>query len=241
MTDLMKNLWKLQKIDKEILALLNEREEKEDVLDKIKEDLDKEKASFDKLKSMKESLEEDKEAKELILKNHIKKVKQWENRLIGIKSTREYNALQREIANAKELKDKLESEILYILEEIDKITTRMDEINEKISELEKELKEAEDKYREKINTYNNKIDQLKKQREDFITGFDKRIIHKYEAIRKTRNGIGVALVVNNICTGCNIQLRPQLANIIQSGKVIETCPNCQRLIIWEGFINNGEE
>ena len=38
---------------------------------------------------------------------------------------------------------------------------------------------------------------------------------------------------NGTCQGCNMNIPPQLYNILQRGDAIELCPNCNRIIYWD--------
>ena len=46
-------------------------------------------------------------------------------------------------------------------------------------------------------------------------------------------GLAVVSVRGGTCQGCNMNIPPQLYNVLQRGLSIETCPSCHRLIYWE--------
>jgi len=47
-------------------------------------------------------------------------------------------------------------------------------------------------------------------------------------------GVAVALAKGGTCQGCRMRLPPQLYNEIQKHLQIHFCPNCQRILYYEG-------
>ncbi len=48
----------------------------------------------------------------------------------------------------------------------------------------------------------------------------------------------MAPVSNGTCRGCNMNIPPQLFNVLQRGTSIETCPYCHRIIFWEELMKD---
>ena len=75
-----------------------------------------------------------------------------------------------------------------------------------------------------------KLRQLEARRGQAVGAVDPGLLAKYENIRRRRAGIAVAPVVGMSCRGCNRNVPPQLAIVLQRADSIETCPNCHRII-----------
>jgi predicted nucleic acid-binding Zn-ribbon protein len=45
-------------------------------------------------------------------------------------------------------------------------------------------------------------------------------------------------VKNGTCQGCNMNIPPQLYNVLQRGVSIEICPSCSRIIYWEDIMKD---
>jgi predicted nucleic acid-binding Zn-ribbon protein len=56
------------------------------------------------------------------------------------------------------------------------------------------------------------------------------LVAKYERIRQKRGGVGVAPVIRGTCKGCQMNIPPQMANLLRTGAEIQTCPSCHRFI-----------
>jgi hypothetical protein len=50
--------------------------------------------------------------------------------------------------------------------------------------------------------------------------------------------LAVVSVRNGTCQGCNMNIPPQLYNVLQRGQTIETCPSCHRIIYWEEIMKD---
>jgi hypothetical protein len=55
-----------------------------------------------------------------------------------------------------------------------------------------------------------------------------------------RRGLALAPVSNGTCRGCNMNIPPQLFNVLQRGTTIETCPYCHRIIYWDELMKDPE-
>jgi hypothetical protein len=63
------------------------------------------------------------------------------------------------------------------------------------------------------------------------------VLKRYGAIR-IRRGLALAAVASGNCSGCNMNIPPQLFNVLQRGNSIETCPYCHRIIYWEELMKD---
>ena len=78
------------------------------------------------------------------------------------------------------------------------------------------------------------------RRETLVAAIPANVIRTYDMVRAKRRGMGIAMVADGSCHGCHVKLRPQLYNMLQRADSIEQCPQCQKLMVWEGLIPQGE-
>ena len=62
----------------------------------------------------------------------------------------------------------------------------------------------------------------------------RRAAQRYEMIFSRRGGLAVAPAKSGTCQGCRMRMPPQLYNEIQKHLKIHFCPNCQRILYYEG-------
>jgi len=123
----------------------------------------------------------------------------------------------------------LEEQILQKLEEIENS-------EKKIAVDEETLTSKETEYSQKIEEYQLQIEELKIVHEPKIVEKNKileristEVLPIYEKI-SNKNGQALALVVNELCTGCNMNIPPQLYNHILTETEIHQCPSCKRIL-----------
>lgn len=151
-------------------------------------------------------------------------------RLTSIKTNREYQALLKEIDEIKKTNKVREDEILAILEESEKIAADIEE-KRKLNEETRKEKDAEERRLEGLLAeIDEKIASLQKEREEKVQFVNKEILARYDFLRQKRGGLAVVEVRGSVCTGCNMNITPQLYNELLRNERIIFCPICQRII-----------
>ena len=90
---------------------------------------------------------------------------------------------------------------------------------------------------EKIAEFDAQIAEERKLRDVAAARVRPDVLKKYSAIRM-RRGLAMAPVKNGTCQGCNMNIPPQLFNLLQRGDSIELCGNCNRIIYWDKLLEN---
>jgi len=86
----------------------------------------------------------------------------------------------------------------------------------------------------------NDLDTLVKQESDLIPNIDQEVLFKFERIIKSKAGVGIVPIHDNVCTGCHMQLPTQFVNNVRIGKDFMFCPYCSRILFFEELRNSGE-
>ena len=55
---------------------------------------------------------------------------------------------------------------------------------------------------------------------------------KYEQIFERRGGSAVVVGRQGVCTGCHMNVPPQMYNELQKFRDIRQCPNCHRILFY---------
>ena len=229
MRDQLSALEELQKIDLELSQIEEnlkkyplEISEYNTELETLKNSIILKKQELDEITNTKESMEQN-------LKDNLDLIKKAEDRLFEIKTHKEYEALQKEIGETKRNNLTIEENILSEMETIETLENS-------ISEEEEKLKEKEKDYGQKIDEYENKISLLKEdykpkkvEKDNIVSKIKPEILPVYERVKK-RNGVVIARVENEICTGCNMNIPPQLYNEVLKLTRIIQCPNCKKIL-----------
>jgi len=229
MRDQITALKELQKIDIDLIEIEINLEKFPNIISDFNSEINQHKESITNQKTALADIENEKSLLESELEQNELSIKKSEEKLFEIKTHKEYEALQKEIAEMKRNNSELEEQILQKLEDL--------EINEKkIVEDEEKLNSKETDYTQKIEEYQLQIEELKIVHEPKIAEKNKilerissEVLPIYENV-SSKNGQALALVVNELCTGCNMNIPPQLYNHILTEAEIHQCPSCKRIL-----------
>ena len=149
-----------------------------------------------------------------------------------IKNNKEYQAHLKEIEKAEKDLKSAEDNLLDAIESIEKssklIAGEQDRVNEERSKLDAAKKELE----KKIAVDKQELKKLKEERKKFIGKLDPEIYNQYIGIMKGKRGLAVVEAKNEICTGCNLHIPPQMFVELKQNNEITHCPQCRRILYY---------
>jgi len=71
---------------------------------------------------------------------------------------------------------------------------------------------------------------LESTRKQLTPGLDPKTFSQYERILNSRDGLAIVSVIDNSCAGCNMNVPPQVINLIRMYESIVTCEVCNRIL-----------
>lgn len=156
-------------------------------------------------------------------------IQKAEGRLLNIKTHREYEALQKELTEAKRQCIEIEDKTLALMETLE--TLKMDR-----AELKRDLEEKTEKYAPKMealertmNELENKAAPYRERRDSIVGGLTPEVRLIYTKIsRKTHDFLAVAR--GEMCTNCNMNIPPQMFNDVLTGARVIQCPSCAKIL-----------
>jgi len=166
--------------------------------------------------------------------------KKAEKRLMEIKTSREYRALQRELEDAKGSIKEMEDEVMAGMERVEELDKSIAALAQEHGELTQlYLQEKEDVDAE-VADKSGRLEKLVASRMEIAGQVTPSLFQRYERIAGALSGRAVAAVVSMVCRGCNMNIPPQAYNELQRGDDLKFCPHCERIIYWKQD-NGGEE
>lgn len=218
----------LDQLEKEKGAILDRLDENKGFLDKLVEDLDTQKSELDEIRKLQSQKKDDLAD---IREQHDKRRK----RLHNVGSTKEFNAVEKEIEVLKKSVEQTEEELLHLGEVIDTTEASISEKEEKIDQLRDSIAQEEAAAESGLSDLDSKIKALNSREETRRAEVSKRVLYKYDFIRQRRPGeSAIAAAKDSHCEACFMAVPPQLYIEIQRGDAMVTCPSCQRILyFWE--------
>lgn len=155
-------------------------------------------------------------------------------RLNLVRNDKELQALGHEVDALRENNQRLEAEVLASMQSAEPRGPRIKELAELIEKKRVELKATEKEIAGELEELKMSIARQRAERDKQAAQVEPPLLQRYEMIFNRRGGLAVALAKSCTCQGCRMRLPPQLYNEIQKHLQIHFCPNCQRILYYEG-------
>jgi hypothetical protein len=162
------------------------------------------------------------------------------HKMSAAKNTREFTAAQREIDLARESVQSRQIEMSRLVDALETKQALLEERATVVKELRDAVQNDGEAAQQKMTEIEAKIASVKAERDKLAGAVRPDLLKRYGAVR-IRRGLAMVPVSNGACRGCNMNIPPQLYNIVQGGRSIELCPSCNRILFWEGMLGEGQE
>jgi hypothetical protein len=232
MNSQIKKLLDLQKIDSEIFKLKKEKIKKPAELEKYESDIAVIRNDFMESEKELKEMELEIKNKEIDLNAKEEEIKKYQIQLYQIKTNKEYSSLQHEIESSKADNSVLEEKIISLLDKIDKKRAELKTKEQKLRKEEAVLKDKKKEVELDIKEIEQSIHKLKTNKEALTEGVEEEILEKYEKVLEYRDGYAMACIESGACSGCFMNLPPQIENDVRLGNFV-ACPNCSRILYIE--------
>jgi len=220
----------LQQKDKHLDSIQQEIDAVPPRIAALKADLEGEKRHMDAAKAKILELEKKKKSKELDVAAQIEAARKHTGQLNDLKSNDAYKAMQVEIDKEKAKADDIETEILQIMEEIDKARAEEKAATGEFKKTEEFSKKDLEKLEAELSHAKGRFETSKVERDATAAAVAPSELKVYNHIRSRGKPDAVVPVVNGHCGSCQITLTPGLILEVAKLKNLVTCDSCQRIL-----------
>ncbi len=193
-----------------------------------------EKERIQKEKEKIESLEKTRRQKEGHLNLEQEKIKKAEGRMSEVKTNKEYQAMLSEIDTIKEANSRIEEEILQVMDEVDELKKDLSKREREVGVSVEKIEAERGKLKEKMAYDDNIWNEQMERREVLSKEIESKLFKLYNTLKEKRQGVGVVNVKNETCQGCFVNVPPQMFIEVQKNNALIRCPNCNRILYWDG-------
>lgn len=147
-----------------------------------------------------------------------------------VKSNEQFTALKQEIEKSKEEKAKAEERILESLFKEDEQKAKIQNLSQQLAQAEKKSAEDKKDIQQKIADCDKAVLEKKEERKKQLAEIPSEFADGYEKLRNNGKKIAVAAVQEDeSCSGCHMNVSPQILNEIRKNIAIQRC-NCGRYL-----------
>jgi predicted nucleic acid-binding Zn-ribbon protein len=215
---------RLQELESVMKSLPEKLRAAENALAELEKLLARERDELLDTEAFRKSQEDDQRDAEQLLNRAKSKLSQ-------VKNLREANAVQREVETTRRQMDSRQEDVQKLADALSQQRGKIDEHEARLSAERKAVEDQRGLVDEKLREIQSQQAEIRVAREATAKLVKPDVLRKYGTIRM-RRGMAVVAVKDGTCRGCNMNIPPQLYNVLQRGSSLELCPNCNRIIYW---------
>jgi len=226
----------LQEVDDDILELSQEIDQAPQELADLEAQLGEFEERRGQINEKMSILNEQKKKLAVEIEEDASKIKKSKNKLMLVGNTKEYHAMMREMDSLEKLNRMRDEEQAAVREELVRQDEATQTLKDEMGGVQEQYDARKTTLDERLAKANKKLDSLNRKRKKACKAVPPPILGRYEFIRERMEHPVIVPVSEGVCSGCNIMIPPQSYNDLQKGQQILSCPNCQRLIYWQAFM-----
>ena len=147
-----------------------------------------------------------------------------------VKTNKEYQSSLKEIEEIEELQSKIEDKMIQCLEDTDAVEAALAGKKEELKRFSQQVNTQKEEIQRESAEKEAQLSELDMERKKILQLVAPELLNKYNAVKNNAGGIGVAVVKNSVCQGCNVNIPPQMFNELLKFDKLLVCPFCQRII-----------
>jgi len=220
----------LQKLDNQIFRLKKELAHQPIFIQTLEGQFKQKEAGLKKVEEELKAATLKRREKELDLESKEVLIKKMQGQLYQIKTNKEYQTMEKEIASQKADASVLEEDVLKILDQIDTYSKEVGRQRQALEQERQKFSEEKNIVECRTKEIQASLAALTAQRTALAQTADKKFLAKYERILHTKESMALVPVLGGSCGGCNINLPPQVINEIKMKQELIFCGSCARIL-----------
>jgi len=227
-------LIELQEIERKVQALAEQKARAPKQIAALEEEEKETKATLVEKRQVLESVQKTHRELELEVEDFEGRKAASKQKLIEVKSNKEYQATLKEIDDIEGLVRGREDQIIERMETAEGLEKEIKEQKKLVTEARKRLKREGTQLKKEAKEADKLIASLEEKKEQVKPRIPADLLKKYQFIKANRGGVALAPVNTGACQVCHMNLPPQIFIDLQKNETMMYCPNCLRIIYWMG-------
>ena len=153
------------------------------------------------------------------------KVQQFETR-----KNEEFTAMEHEIDRYIEEITQLEDSQLELMEKGETLNAQLDEARAELDKNQQTVDTEVSIISVRSDQCSKQLDEIKEERITLSSKIEEDLLDRYNRIFKSKKGIAVCELDNDICAGCHMKVIPATAAAVRSEQTITVCDQCGRIL-----------
>jgi hypothetical protein len=188
------------------------------------------------VESAKERLKANNEARRALEKDvavYQGRLTKFKDQLSLVKTNKEYQAMQHEIATAQTDLGGVEEKVLERMVEADAIAADVKKAEATFAAQQKEIETEKKTMAQDLATEEAQLAKATEGRAALVKDLDPRLMSLFEQVARVRKGVAISTATRDgLCALCHVRLRPSVFQQVRHNDTIIQCESCQRVLYW---------
>ena len=160
------------------------------------------------------------------------RLSKYKDQLMAVKTNKEYQAMQHEIATAEGLVRSQEDKLLDLMEVSERESADLKAAEAALKASQAESTREQKALDEEKAAQESELTRLAAEREQLTSLISKEALTIFERVAHGRRGIAVAEAREGLCVECHVRLRPQVFNEVRRNEKLIQCDSCTRILYY---------
>jgi predicted nucleic acid-binding Zn-ribbon protein len=157
----------------------------------------------------------------------------FKDQLFEVKTNREYQAMQHEIATAQSELGAAEEKVLERMLEADALTAGLKKAEAALSASQKEVEAEKNALAGELASLESSLEAARLAREALLREIAPDHLALFEQISRVRKGLAIcAATRDGLCSVCHVRLRPHVFQQVRQNDGIHQCESCHRILYY---------
>jgi uncharacterized protein len=157
----------------------------------------------------------------------------FKDQLPEVKTNREYQAIQHEMAVAQGELGEVEEKVLERMLEADAIAADLKEAEAALAQQQKDIAAEKATLDAELLLVQKSLAGASEKRAALTAGAEPRLIALFDQVARARKGIAISMATRDgSCSICHVRLRPAVFQMVRQNDRIIQCESCQRILYY---------
>ncbi|HOU56885.1 MAG TPA: C4-type zinc ribbon domain-containing protein [Smithellaceae bacterium] len=223
----------LQECDSQLVKLAAKKTRLPEEIQAMENDFQAYRESIEQNKQKQEDLKARRAEYEAAIKKIGDGMIKTKGRLLEVKNNKEYQAMLKEIETAEKTLGEMETRIIALMEDMDKLSVLVKQDDAVLAQETRKHEQEKKIIEDDLSAVDADTACWTEKRAELQKQIPADLLNRYERIKKRNNGVGVISVWKAVCSGCHMNIPPQLYNELQRSNELLSCPNCNRIMYFK--------
>jgi predicted nucleic acid-binding Zn-ribbon protein len=157
----------------------------------------------------------------------------FKDQLMAVKTNREYQAMQHEIATAQSDLGAVEEKVLEQMLEADDLAAAARSAETMLAAQSKEIEAEKKALQQELASTEAALKASTEARIALVKSLDAQLVALFEHVARARKGVAICSATRDgLCSVCHVRLRPPVFQQVRHNDSIVQCESCQRVLYW---------